>query len=49
MQYVKDDRPIKRLLEYVKCPNIRDETMADLIIKALNEMGLNIKKCRAQM
>ena len=43
VRYVKDDRPIERLLEYVKCPNIRDETIADLII------NLNIKKCRTQI
>ena len=48
LRYVKDDRPIERLLEYVKCPNIRGATRVDLIIKALNEVGLNIKKCRVQ-
>ena len=47
-RYVKDDRPIERLLEHVQCPNIRGATIADLIIKALNEVWLNIKKCRAQ-
>ena len=46
--YVKDDRPIKRLLEYVKSLYICGTTIADLIIKAVNEMGLNIKTCRAQ-
>ena len=46
VRYVKDDRPIERLLEYVKCPNIRGATIAGLIIKALNEVGLNINKCR---
>ena len=45
---VKDDRSIKRLLEYVKCPNIRGTTIADLIIKALDDVGLNIEKCRAK-
>ena len=48
VRYAKNDRPIERLLESVKCPNIRGATIAHLIIKALNEMGLNIKKCRAQ-
>ena len=46
---VKDDRSIKRLLEYVKCPNIRGTTIADLIIKALDDVGLNIEKCRANL
>ena len=48
VQYVKDDRPVERLLECVKCPNICGATIADLIIKALNEVGQNMKKCRAQ-
>ena len=48
LQYVKDDKPIERLLEYMKCPNICGATIVNLIIKALNEVGLNIKKCRAQ-
>ena len=48
MRCIKDDRSIKRLLEYVKCPNIRGTTIADQIIKALNDVGLNIEKCRAQ-
>ena len=48
VQYVKDDKPIERLLEYMKCPNICGATIVNLIIKALNEVGLNIKKCRAQ-
>ena len=47
MRYVKDDRSIERLLEYVKCPSIRGATIADLIIKTLNEVGINTKKCRA--
>ena len=46
---VKDDRSIKRLLEYVKCPNIRGTTIADLIIKALDDVGLNIEKFRANL
>ena len=49
LEYVKDDRPIKKLLECVKCPNICDETATFLIIKALNELALNIKKCKVQI
>ena len=39
VRYVKDYRPIERLLEYVKCPNIRCANTADLIIKALTKWG----------
>ena len=48
VRYVKDYRPIERLLEYIKCPNIRGANTADLIIKALNKVGRNIKKFGAQ-
>ena len=48
VRYVKDNRPTERLLEYPKCPNIRGATIADVIIIAVNEVGIDIKKCRAQ-
>ena len=46
--YVKNDRPIEKLLEYVKCPNIHGTTMVDRIITAVNEVGWNIKRFIAQ-
>ena len=48
VKYVKDDRHIKRLLKYVKCLNICGAAIVDVTVTAVNEVGLNIKKCRAQ-
>ena len=39
VQYVKNDKPIERLLEYVHCPNICGATRTDLTITAVNEVG----------
>ena len=48
VRYVKDNKPIERLLEYVKCDNIRGETIAELIITSIRKVGLDTDYCRAQ-
>ena len=39
VKYFKDDRPIERLLECLKYPNIRGATIAYLIIAAVMKWG----------
>lgn len=48
IRYAKNNKPIERLLEYVKCDNIRGETIADLIIESVTGLGLDLSYCRAQ-
>lgn len=48
VRYVRDNAPVERLLEYVKCGNIRGETIANLIIECLEKIKLNPKNCRSQ-
>ena len=35
IHYVYQQKSVERLIEYVKCDNIRGETIADLIIESL--------------
>ena len=46
--YRKDSVPVEKLLEYVKCENIREATIADLIIDSVTKVGLNPTQCRSQ-
>lgn len=48
IRYSKHNRPIERLIEYVKCESIRGETIADLIIACIRRVGLRPENCRAQ-
>ena len=46
--YVCQQKPAERLIEYVKCDNIRDETIANLIIGWLKSNGIDVSYCRSQ-
>ena len=48
IRYVKDNQPIERLLEFVKCEDITGETLANKIMDSLTKAGLDIKLCRFQ-
>ena len=41
-------KPVERLIEYVKCNNIRDETIANLITELVKSNGTAISCCRFQ-
>ena len=41
-------KPVERLIEYVKCNNIRDETIANLITELVKSNGIVISCCRFQ-
>jgi len=45
---VKDNAPVERLLEYVKCDGITGEEIAEEIIQCLSKVGLDTDKCRCQ-
>ena len=42
IRYVYQQKPVERLIEYVKCGNIRGETIANLIIESLKSNGIDI-------
>ena len=46
--YVYQQKPVERLMEYVKCDNIRDETIANLITESLKRNGIDVSYCRSQ-
>lgn len=48
LRYVKDNAPVERLLEYVKCDGITGEEIAEEIIQCLSKVGLDTDKCRCQ-
>lgn len=48
VRYLKNDEPIERLVEYIKCENIRGETIAQHIIDCVTKLGLDVNKCRSQ-
>ena len=48
VRYVKDNMPVERLLEYVKCEGITGEEIALEIINCLSNVGLDTDKCRCQ-
>ena len=36
------NKPVDRLIEYVKCDNMRGETIAKLLIESLKSSGIDI-------
>ena len=46
--YVYQQKPVVRVIEYVKCNNIRGETIAILIAKSLKGSVIGISYCRSQ-
>ena len=48
MRYVRNCQFIEKLLEFVQCDDIKGASVAEFIINALNNTGLNPQMCRAQ-
>lgn len=48
IRYIKRNRPVERLMEYVKCDDIKGATIAGHIIDAITDAGLSTEYCRAQ-
>ena len=46
--YVYHQKSVERLTEYVKCDNITDETIANLITESLKSNGIDISYCRSR-
>ena len=46
--YVRNCKAIEKLLEFVQCDVIKGTSIAEFIINALNNAGLNPQMCRAQ-
>ena len=48
VRYVKDAKPMEKLLEYVKCSDIKGATIANNILDSITKAGLDPKMCRSQ-
>ena len=48
IRYVYQQKPAERLIEYVKCDNIRSEIITNLIIESLKSNGIDISYCRSE-
>ena len=48
LRYVKDSVAAEKLIEYVKCHNIKGNTIAKLIIDTVTNVGINTSLCRSQ-
>ena len=48
VRYVRNCQVIEKLLEFVQCDDIKGASVAEFIINALNNTGLNPQMCRAQ-
>ena len=49
IRYAYQQKPVERLIEYVKCDNIRGKNIANLIMESLKSSnGIDISYCRSQ-
>ena len=48
IRYVYQQKPVEKLIEYVKCDKITGKTTASLIIESLKSNGIDISYCRFQ-
>ena len=48
MRYLKDERPVERLLGFEKCESITGEAISGTIINFLESKGLDIMDVRCQ-
>ena len=48
LRYVKDSVAVEKLIEYVKCHNIKGNTITKLIIDTVTNVGLKNSLCRSQ-
>ena len=47
VRYVRNFKPVERLLQFVACEKITGEELCGHIVKALEEAGLDIQMCRS--
>jgi hypothetical protein len=48
VRYVKDNKPVERLLQFVPCKEITGEAICDKLVTSLRNVGLDISFCRSQ-
>ncbi|XP_078585777.1 52 kDa repressor of the inhibitor of the protein kinase-like [Branchiostoma floridae x Branchiostoma japonicum] len=48
VRYVKDNKPVERLLLFAQCDNITGRALCDSIVQDLNMLNLDPANCRAQ-
>ena len=48
LRYVKDGKPIERVIEYMKCDKTTGDAISDQIVNALKSLKLDPKNCRSQ-
>ena len=48
LRYVKNSVAVEKLIEFVKCHNIKRNRIAKLIIKTVTNVGLNTSLCRSK-
>ena len=49
VRYIKNSRPVEKLLEYVSCDNIKGRSIATFLINTLKNGNLGPMMCRSQM
>ena len=45
VRYTKDCRPVEKLLEYVRCEDIKGTSIANYLITTLKDAGLDVMMC----
>ena len=48
VRYTKDRRPVEKLLEYVRCEDIKGTSIVNYLITTLKNAGLDVMMCRSQ-
>ena len=49
IRYIYKQKSVERLIEYVKCDNIKGKTIVNLIIESLKSKSVDISYCRVQL
>ena len=48
LRYIKNNKPVERLFEFIPCEKITGEALCQKIIQSLTTAGLDIQYCRSQ-
>ena len=48
LRYIKDDKPVERLVKFNEVPNTTGESLAECIMKCVENLGLKMSNCHAQ-
>ena len=49
IRYIYKQKSVERLIEYVKCDNIKGKTIVNLMIESLKSKSVDISYCRVQL